>query len=347
MKPYRTGIFAIFSMAVLILDSKTALKGIGEGVQLCLYTVVPALFPFFVFSSIINETLIGRRIPFLRPLGKLCGMPAGSESLLMLGFFGGYPVGAQAVSDAYRQGALSKPTAQRLLGFCSNAGPSFLFGLIATLFADWWAPWVLWGIQILSTLLVGILLPGKDTGFVALQDNCQISVSIALKRAIRVMAEVCGWIILFRMYIAVCSRWVLWVFPPITKTIFSGILELSNGCIALSNLQSQSIRFILASGFLSFGGLCVYMQTVAVCGNLGLGMYIPGKILQTVFSLFLSGILLPFLYPGCSYSCRYVLIILPAMVLTFAFMKKVVAKQEKLLYNRRKKPWEDTKYVVP
>ena len=149
------------------------------------------------------------------------------------------------------------------------------------------------------------------------------------------------------MYIIILDRWLLWRFPDIAKVILSGIIELSNGCIMLSVIQNPSLRFFLVSAFLSFGGICVTMQTQTVCGRLGLGMYPLGKILQTIFSILLAGTILPFLYPGCSYPMRFAWIFLLVTILIFAYGKKVVAKREKLLYNREKKPWEDAKYVVP
>jgi hypothetical protein len=40
---------------MLILDGSTALAGAREGVQMCLYTVIPALFPFFVLSDLLSS----------------------------------------------------------------------------------------------------------------------------------------------------------------------------------------------------------------------------------------------------------------------------------------------------
>jgi hypothetical protein len=60
-----------------------------------------------------------------------------------------------------------------------------------------------------------------------------------------------------------------------------GILELTNGCIHLGTLEDPELRFAVCAVLLSFGGLCVTMQTVSVTGKLGSGLYFPGKILQT------------------------------------------------------------------
>ena len=95
-----TGIVAAIGISLLILDSKTALAGAQSGVELCIRTVIPSLFPFFLFSILLTTSLMGRRIRILRPLCRLCRIPEGAESILIAGCLGGYPVGAQCVSQA-------------------------------------------------------------------------------------------------------------------------------------------------------------------------------------------------------------------------------------------------------
>ena len=136
------GIFAALGILILILDSKTALQGGIAGIEVCLMQVIPALLPFFVLTMLLSSAFTGANIPMLRPLGRLCRMPRGSESLLLLGLLGGYPAGAQSVAEAYRSGQLQRQDAQRLLSFCSNAGPSFLFGFASVVFPYSWLPWV-------------------------------------------------------------------------------------------------------------------------------------------------------------------------------------------------------------
>jgi threonine/homoserine efflux transporter RhtA len=80
--------------------------------------------------------------------------------------------------------------------------------------------------------------------------------------------------------------------------IFQAILELSNGCLALSSLQSETTRFILCAAFLACGGFCVLLQTMSVTAFLGLGLYIPGKIMQTSVSLILATAIAYYLFPS-------------------------------------------------
>ena len=285
-RKYLYGIGAAAGMLVLILDGKTALAGARSGIALCLMTVIPTLFPFIVLSVLLSGALLGASIPPLRPVGKILKMPAGTESLLLCAFLGGYPSGAVAVSEAFRAGSLSKDAAERLLSFCNNAGPAFLFGMTLSLFPDAGAAWLLWGIHILSALAVGILIPGKESSPVKLKKGGS-SIGV-IKNAITVMATVCAWVILFRIIIAFLDRWILWLLPPEVRVAVIGVLELSNGCCSLTLVNDVRVRLILCSGMLALGGLCVTMQTVSSVRGLKMNQYYLGKILQFVCSILLS-----------------------------------------------------------
>lgn len=277
---------AAIGILLLIFDTSTAVSGAAEGVALCIRTVVPTLLPFCVLSTLLLGNM--GSFPFLRPICNLVGIPSGCEGLLAVSFVGGYPVGAQSVAQLYRNGKISKDTANRLLSFCSNAGPSFLFGFIGTQFSRRWMCWALWGIHILSAITVGIFLPGKQTERAEDETGDGISFPSALSQGIRVMASVCGCIVLFRIVIAFFNKWFLLALPDWLQVTLMGLLELTNGCCALERISDEPLRFIAAAAMLGFGGGCVVMQTAAVIQGLSVLSYLKGKIFQSVISLILS-----------------------------------------------------------
>ena len=278
-KPMITGIGACVAMLILILDGRTALIGAQTGIELCLRTVIPSLFPFFLLSILLTSSLSGISLPFLRPLGKLCGIPQGGESILISGFLGGYPAGAQSISAAYRAGQLSKDDAQRMLAFCNNAGPAFLFGMAASVFSNPVIPWLLWGLHLFSAILVSLLIPKNQESSVQISSQNRHSISSALRSSIHVMASVCGWVVFFRIVIAFLNRWVLWILPVDIQVVVIGFLELSNGCCELPSVSDPSLRFAVCSSLLACGGLCVAMQTQSVLSGLSMKSYFFGKML--------------------------------------------------------------------
>ena len=282
------GLFGAAGMLALILDSRTALTGAQAGVSLCLKTVVPSLFPFFVLSGL----LIGSwgtdfRLPRCLS-GLLPGMTDRMPALVLPAILGGYPVGAQAVCQAWRSGTLSKEEAQRLLAFSSNAGPAFLFGMVGRLFPQPWMVWLIWEIHLLGALFAArcISLPttSQAGSVVPSKASCD-----PVREGVRTMAVVCGWIVLFRTLIAFLDRWVLFAVPPTVRVLVIGLLELSNGCLELRRISDVTVRFLVCGCLLAAGGLCVSVQTLSVTQGLSLRYYGLGKALQTLVS-FLFGI---------------------------------------------------------
>ena len=308
---------AACAMGFLILHAPDAAAACREGIQLCIQVLIPSLFPFFLVSCLLTDALANTPLPLLRPIERLCRIPAGSGCLLLTGLLGGYPAGAQSVGLAYRTGRISRTDGERMISFCSNAGPAFLFGMVAPFFDNPVHPWLLWAVHILSALLAGFLIPGDGAKFSPASENHGITAVQAMDKSIRSMASVCGWVILFRMVLGLFEPALSSTSSEEFRIILSGLLELSNGCIRLDGVQPTGFRFFLASGMLSFGGICVTMQTGSVCGGLSMKRYIPGKLLQLVISFALSALLQP-LFPAqeriSPIRCAAVILLVPLLV---------------------------------
>lgn len=320
---------AAIGMLALILDTRTAFEGAKNGIVLCLSTLIPSLFPFFLLSVFLTSSLSGQAIPALRSIANACKIPVGAESLFPISLLGGYPVGAQNISILYRQGHLSRMQSMRMLAFCNNAGPAFIFGILGSMFSSRLMPWILWLIHILSALLVGLLLPGSVQKNEVRIPIHRIRITDTLLQSIRSMALVCSWVILIRIILSFAERWFLWIFPYPVQVLFAGVLELSNGCIKLAELESEGLRFIFAAGFLAFGGICVTLQTLCVADGIPMKLYFPGKILQSSISILLA-CLFQFIFPDdLRFRCDWIAVIsIMVLFLTLSFLhysKKIVA----------------------
>lgn len=319
---------AICAMLALIFDSKTALAGAQAGAQLCVATLIPSLFPFFLVSIYLTGLLSDR----------------GTASVLLFGFLGGYPIGARTVATACKEGRVSRGDGERLLAFCSNAGPAFLFGIGAGLFPKLWMCALVWMIHVGSALLIAALTPGKTT-YHRPDVPKTLTLTRSMGQAIGAMAPVCGWVIVFRVIIAFSQRWFLWLLPGNLQLLVVGLLELANGCCDLSEISSVGLRMELFSLFLGFGGLCVLLQTRSVLDGSGLRgrNYFPGKIAQGAAAYLLSVAAQPLL-PGQMRHWPHPIFPLIALTLVcgygfFARRRKMgVAFSRKRRYNQKKIP---------
>lgn len=307
------GLFASIGMLTLILDGKTASNGAQTGIQICLNTVVPSLFPFFLLAMLLISSFSGGLFPSIPLLSKIMSIPQGTEFLVLSGFLGGYPVGAQCVASAFRAGILSRKQSSRMLSFCNNAGPAFLFGMVASFFPERKYAWALWGIHIVSAIFVALLFPADRTDIAEKKNQQPTSVSDALQASIRVMGTVCGWVILFRVLISFLEKWILWIFPSELRVLLIGLLELSNGCCELATIPDITIRFVICSCMLAFGGICVTFQTISVTKGIPLQHYFRGKLLQTFISFVLSwGIM----------NSRWFIFVIPTIPCAYVLRKK-------------------------
>lgn len=279
---------AATGLLVLIFDSRLALEGTRSGVELCVKTVIPSLFPFFVLSMLLTNSLSGEISHPVRILAGLFGIPEQQASLLIPAALGGYPVGAQCIGNLYHQKRVSRKEAERLLMFCSNAGPSFLFGMVSGFFPEKKMIWLLWGIHLISAAFTAAVIPPTGTDLSFSQTEKKPDNTNLISAAAKAMCVVCCWVVLFRTIISFLDAWFLWMLPEWVQVLIIGILELSNGCCNLLLIQNVQLRFVLCSCMLAFGGICVLLQTASVTRELSLGKHIKGKLMQTAFSFLLS-----------------------------------------------------------
>ncbi len=336
MRKYYKVSLAAFCLLILILDCKTAMIGAKEGILLCLNSVIPSLLPMLIISIYLTGMLGKLNFSFLAPVTQKLGIPVGLEGILPICYLAGYPIGAQTVSQAYNRKQISKQTAENLLTFCNNSGPSFIFGVSSVLFRREICIWMIWAIHILSSIITGVILSNKTHHLcIEKQSPSSISLPKAVRNSAETISQICIWVILFRVFIAILDRWVLWICPRIIRVIIIGILELTNGCIEIAGISNPGIQFLLCSFFLAFGGICVGMQTVSVISPLSIRSYIVGKLLQSAISIVLSYIAMLFLFHENQASLlpKILLPIVCIISLIIVMFKKRVAKTDKMLYN--------------
>jgi hypothetical protein len=216
-----------------------------------------------------------------------------------------------------------------MLGFCNNAGPAFLFGVGGLLFQNIWVVLILWFIQILSSILTAAILPGRNCEMRRISEQrSYITANNILKNATLSIATVCGWVILFRVMISILDQWLIGMVPLLCKILLYGSIELTNGFDGLFLLDNNSLKCVLANLFLTGGGLCVWLQTIGVIGNLDSGMFFKGKIIQCCISVPIG-----LIFAGLLYCLNYRYIIMGAGLIFLDILGYLILKN-------RKKDWK-------
>lgn len=274
---------------LLLCRPADAAAAVQDGLRLCVGTVIPSLFPFFVVISLLLQLgladgLQGLCAPVMGPLFHMrgvCVLP------LLAGLLGGYPSGAKTAAELYRQGQLSRQEAELLLGFCDNCGPAFLLGyagagVLGSQRAGLW----LSGIHIAAALLAGMILcrVQRDRGPGLLRNNLPVKpVSLpqaltgSVSGAAASMMNICAFVVLFRALAA--------LMPARIPGALLGTLEMVTGMAALEPGQAG---FIAAAAIAGWGGLSVHCQAMSVAEGLHFRWHWVGKALQAAVSAALA-----------------------------------------------------------
>ncbi|MDR0937038.1 MAG: hypothetical protein LBM98_10195, partial [Oscillospiraceae bacterium] len=146
-------------IVMLVVYPSEAVAAGKDGVMLCLNVIVPSLLPFFVVSALVVELGAADALgvlaaPVMRVLFNVSGT---CGAAWIMGFIGGYPVGAKTAIALYNSGKIGKVETERLLSFCNNSGPAFILGVVgAGVFSSGRVGLLLYLVHALSSVLVGI-----------------------------------------------------------------------------------------------------------------------------------------------------------------------------------------------
>ena len=290
-----------------------SLQAAREGVALCLETLVPSLFPFFVLSSLLISTGLAGACarPLSRWMRPLFGVGGAGAAALVLGLVGGYPAGARAVAQLVERGECSRKEAGRLSRFCNNCGPAFLLGAVGVgVFGSQQAGMLLLLANLTAALLVGFLSArgqraGKEAAVSAAVPPPACS-SLGsefpgcVQSAFSSTLGVCAYVILFSVLTALadCSG----LLPALATAaahclpgenvsiLFRGacigFLEISTGTATLREAAAAPAALPLAAFLLGWGGLSVHCQAYPFWRAAGVrpGPYLRAKFLQGILA---------------------------------------------------------------
>jgi len=310
-------IFALLRFPTQSIDAAT------EGLRLSANVIIPSLFPFFVLSNLMIALGLTRYIgrlfaPVMRPLFNVSGACA---SAFVLGFIGGYPVGAKTAIGLYNSGSISKHEAERLLAFCNNSGPAFIFGVVGvSIFASSRVGLVLYLAHALASVMVGILfrnwgsrrMGGGAFKQIVAEKPEKLSTAFvqSVTGAFRSALGICGFVVFFTVFIRLL--FLSGAIPAAThffgttlhsiglsadwiEMLFVGLIEISSGVFSLREVTEFLPGAIAMAAFmLGWAGLSVHCQVLSFIGQSGLSVrsYILGKFLHGIFSTALTFLLI-------------------------------------------------------
>ncbi len=293
--------------------SQSSVQGAKQGLEICLTSVIPSLFPFMVVTSYLMKS---EAFSFL---GKLLGkisqalfrLPKEGLIVYIFSLIGGYPVGAKLIADGIGDGTFSKNQGKRMMLFCVNSGPAFVINVVGIFMLNSKKAGLvlLFGIS-LASFVMGLMsrIFAKDekvsvTNFKRTDENILVS---SVNDSLRSMAGICGWILIFTSV-----RGILMSFPinEDIKIWLNMLGEVTSGC----KVSVKSYPLSVTAFVLGFAGVCIHLQIMKFISLTGL-RYLHFFVCRV-------------LHGGLAFAISFVLFkIFPCDVEVFSNMGEIVPK---------------------
>lgn len=268
----------------------------------------------------------------MKPLFNIRGEGAFA---FVMGIISGYPIGAKIASNFRKNNVCSKEECERLLSFTNNSGPLFIIGTVGILmFKNTTIGILLFITHLLACITVGFIFRywkkdrntflsnTKLTSFHTTKKSASFSnlgeiLADSITSSISTILLIGGFVVLFSSIISILKASGLlnsftFFFSPIFELlkidssfisgIFTGILEVTNGISAISNISCKKLsqNIIFTAFLLGFGGISILLQVWSIISKTDLSIkpYIYGKLLQGLLASFYTYIFInifPFL----------------------------------------------------
>lgn len=313
-------IIIFFALGILLFPNGVK-DGAVNGINYCLYTLIPSLFPFMVLSAFVIKSGISNLLgKLLQPITKfLFYLPGSAGSVIIMSMVGGYPIGARGCMSLLEQGAITQKQAQRMLCFCVNAGPAFIISVVGgVLLQNALMGLLLFLSQVAAMLAIGIVLgmiarirKEECKTFVITEHPSGSPLVESTLDASHGLLNMCSFVVLFTAILSLLratgiAQWIcqmllhLHLPASISASLLSLVTEITGGCVDVTSLHAPVT--LLAFG-LGFGGFCVHFQIFAATLKCGISKlkFIAFRLIHGIIAALITMAFLP-LFPQPSAS---------------------------------------------
>lgn len=252
---------SVFIIMMVVLPEVTE-EGSKTAIIIWANSIVPVLLPFFIFSDFIKSTGNFRIFP-----PKIYPF--------VIAFMSGYPMGAKIVGDYMRSNKVSFNEGKKILSYSLVTGPAFILFTIGSFLGSTKAAFLVAMSHYLGAILnKNFYFTSKKSEKIAFsteQNGDYLeNFSYAIGNGFKAMATILAYLMFFTIGVNMLQHIGVfhYINNPTVISVIKGIFEITLG-INLVGMCDISIKMktIIASGLLSFGGLSVIGQSMAMMRN--------------------------------------------------------------------------------
>ena len=302
----------IIYLAFALISCRAVGNSIKNTLKICVFTLLPALFPFMILSNFISQTDL--REDFTRTFGfiseKLFHCPRKYAHILFLSLIGGYPVGAIMINSALEKGDMSYLDGEKLLCFCVNCSPAFIINAVGVgILGSIKAGIIIWLSEILACIFIANFVKIKENlpTYKTLSYNLSYTNALveSVNNSVKAILSLFGFSLAFSAFSAILENNIVFmkmsdfIYNNFAKLIFPrayydafvfGILEISGG---IFRVDKGLLRYMSLFSFLTaFGGIGVIFQIRSIIkANINLKPFLLSRLAMGFYSVFLTEIL--------------------------------------------------------
>lgn len=321
-------IFTVFVLLIImisiLLNPEDSMNSAKDGLYIWLNLLLPSLFPFvFISNLLIAFGFVKFLGKFLEPIMKPIFNVSGTGLFpFLISMMSGYPIGAKLSASLRNNNLISQTEGNRLISFSSTSGPLFILGTVMIGMIGINAAPLFIIPHYLGVITVGVFFRfykrnNTDKITMVQKEEKQVyktlgnSMGYAVKDSMNSMLLIGGYVIMFTViinlvlnsngFITVLNYLssIFKVNPDIIKGLLAGIIELTNGCYIVSNLNIDILYKVLIVNFLiGWGGFSINSQAISFLGQTDLStvIYLISKLFHGIFSTIYTYILFQLLY---------------------------------------------------
>lgn len=290
-------VLLLAGMAIFLADPVRYAHSVSEGISLWAACVLPATFPFLFLTALLTglPPFAAFAEKAARPTGKLFRLSGAAGGAALLAALSGYPVGARMIFDLKTGGKLAKGEEFRAACLATTSGPMFLVGTVGGFMYESAAVgWTILLSHLAAVWLVCFFARFRakpvDSPPVVKKTNPNLLYDSLYGAVVSVLC-VGGSIALFSCLGQMLADLGFFRFPlfgDCTEGVLRGLLEMTAGCAALSELKTP-LSCACACAVVTFGGMCVLCQQAAFLTRAGVKIlpFLCVKLAQAVLAFLL------------------------------------------------------------
>lgn len=298
----------IFAALIIFLLSNSYIlnTSLKQNVELFLYKLLPAVFPYIFLTNVLIESGLIYHLSFglSKVASKVFHIPKHCCPAVIISLLMGYPNAAKYIDSLYKNNAICPKQAQMLIGFTSNASPAYILTTIGiSFYSSITLGVILLASHMLSSLILGILLGIKYKNIIQQTSNISYTLSKKTKgfeiisNSIFGTLKTLGVIFCFMAIFSSISNLICTTLnlSANVSCIISSLAEITNGLSAVSfSTLGENTKILVTSFALSFGSFMILYQIYAVAHTckVSFSIFLKHKVLHGTLSAIITYILI-------------------------------------------------------